>query len=243
MNDIKKTFFISDLHLEESRPQMVKKFIELLSICKTSAEALYILGDFFEVWIGDDEISPFHTEIKTQLKTATQNGLRIYFMSGNRDFLIGKKFIRETGCILLKEEEKISLYGTSVLLMHGDTLCTQDHAYLKARKFAYNPLVQWLFLKIPLAYRKKIANNLRMKSLRHTQTTPKIIMDVTQEEVERVMKKHQSDYLIHGHTHRPMTHHFTINGRSATRQVLAAWHESGNAFIWDETGEKNAIEF
>lgn len=241
MANTRKTLFISDLHLEEIRPEITHQFLTLLNQCDDKVDALYILGDLFEVWIGDDDETLFHKKIMQALKEATNKGLRIYFQHGNRDFIIGKKFLRNTGCQLLPDEKKIILYGTPVLLMHGDTLCTQDHAYLKARKLGHNRLLQFLFLLLPLSTRKKFADKMRAKSARHTQSVPKEIMDVTQSEVERVMQKHNVTHLIHGHTHRPQTHHFTLNNQPATRFVLGAWHECGNAIIWNDAGKSEWI--
>ena len=244
MTNHRKTLFISDLHLEEGRPDITRQFLQLLQNSPNNdVDALYILGDLFEAWIGDDDDTPFHREIIQALKTATQKGLPIYFLRGNRDFLIGKRFMRETGLKLLADEEKIMLYGTPVLLMHGDTLCTRDIAYLKWRKKSHNPILNTLcFSMWPLAFRRKFANKMRAKSAVHTQTVKKEIMDVTQEEVERVMQKHQVHHLIHGHTHRPNIHQFALDNTSATRIVLGAWHAHGHALIWDETGNRQLTE-
>jgi UDP-2,3-diacylglucosamine hydrolase len=242
MSDRRKTLFISDLHLEENRPDITRQFLQLLHNCDSSVDALYILGDLFEAWIGDDDDTPFHREIIHALNAATQKGLPIYFMYGNRDFLIGKKFLRETGCKLLADEEKISLYGTPVLLMHGDTLCTQDIPYLKARKKGRNRFLQFLFLALPLKTRKNFANKMRAKSAQHTQSAPAEIMDVTQNEVERIMQKHGVNILIHGHTHRPAFHPFSMHGSTATRIVLAAWHDRGSMLMWDQTGKKEWVQ-
>lgn len=237
----RKTLFISDLHLEESRPDITQAFLSLLNHCDFSVDALYILGDLFEVWIGDDHHTPFHSQIIEALQKATKRGLPIYFIYGNRDFLIGKKFLQKTGCQLLADEEKISLYGTPVLLMHGDTLCTQDIAYLKARKKGRNRFLQFLFLSLPLKIRERIANKMRAKSAKHTHNTAPEIMDVTEGEVLRVMQKHEVQVLIHGHTHRPAIHSFLLNHSPANRIVLAAWHERGSALIWDEQGGKTFL--
>lgn len=235
--NLRKTLFISDLHIEESRPDIAEQFLKLLHHSDTSIDALYILGDLFEVWIGDDDDTPLHREIIRALKSATQNGLNIYFMYGNRDFMIGKRFLRETGCQLLSDEEKISLYGTPVLLMHGDTLCTRDIAYIKARKLGRNRLLQFIYSRLPLSTRRHIANKMRAKSMRHTQSVATDIMDVTPEEVERIMHHHAVSHLIHGHTHKPAFHTLTVANIPATRIVLPAWHDRGSVLIWDETGQ------
>ena len=238
----KKTLFISDLHLEENQPEITRQFLQLLAECDSTCDALYILGDLFEAWIGDDEDTPLHHQIIHALKSATDKGLSIYFLHGNRDFLIGKKFLRATGCKLLSDEEKIILYGIPVLLMHGDTLCTRDIAYLKARKKSRNHFLQFLFLSLPLTFRRKIADNMRKKSERYKENVSMEIMDVTQEEVERVMQKHHVYHLIHGHTHRPATHQFSLQQAKAERIVLPAWHGHGSVLIWDETGQKTLLD-
>lgn len=233
-NSRKKTLFISDLHLDENHPSITGHFLSLLNQCDTTVDALYILGDLFEAWIGDDDTTPFHQQITEALRAATKRGLPIFFIHGNRDFLIGRGFLKATGCQLLAEEEIIFLYGTPVLIMHGDTLCTRDMAYLKWRRIARNRFLQWLFLTLfPLNSRKKIANKMRAKSARYTQQASQEIMDVTQEEVVRVMEKHQVRFLIHGHTHKPGVHEFTIQHQPATRMVLGAWHNNASVLVWD----------
>ena len=239
---MQKTLFISDLHLDENAPEITFQFLQLLKQCDKSIDALYILGDLFEAWIGDDHDTPFHRSIIQALRAASDKGLKIYFMYGNRDFLIGKKFLQASGCKLLADEEKISLYGTPVLLMHGDTLCTKDLAYLKARKKGRNWLYQTIFLWMPLSYRLNFAERMRQKSAAYKKTATIEIMDVTQEEVERVMQKHRVQFLIHGHTHRPAFHPLKIDGESAIRIVLPAWHGRGKALVWKENGDYNFSE-
>lgn len=238
-----KTLFISDLHLDENEPKITQDFLALLASCDASVDAIYILGDLFEAWIGDDDDTPFHRKIIQALYTVTRKGLPIYLLYGNRDFLIGKKFLRETGCQLLADEEKIILYGEPVLLMHGDTLCTRDAAYIKSRKKTRNVFIQTLFLLLPLSIRKKIADKMRAKSMAYIKSAPTEIMDVTQEEVERVMKKHHVKYLIHGHTHKPAFHELTLNQQPATRMVLGAWHDGANMIEWQTSGEKKWVRF
>ncbi|MEO8402061.1 MAG: UDP-2,3-diacylglucosamine diphosphatase [Gammaproteobacteria bacterium] len=232
---------ISDLHLEESRPDIVELFTKFLTECVATADALYILGDFFEMWIGDDDLSPFNLMIITALKKATDQGLAIYFMHGNRDFLIGKKFSRLTGCKLLPEEYVVELAGVPILLMHGDVLCTQDLAYLKFRKKARNWFFQKFVLLQSLKRRRAIAERYRAGSKAHTSTTSAAIMDVTQSEVMRMMQKHNVQHMIHGHTHRPAVHEFELNGSTATRTVLGPWHEDGSALICKSDGSRELI--
>ena len=235
---------ISDLHLEENRPDIAGLFLKFLanSIANTKIDELYILGDFFEYWIGDDDLTLFHQKIINALKQATKQGLAIYFTHGNRDFLIGKKFLHETGCQLLPDEYIADLYGTPTLLMHGDTLCTLDVAYLKFRKKSRS----WLFKKImslkSLEKRRALVKNYRAKSQAYTSTTADHIMNVTQDEVERVMLKHKVQHLIHGHTHRPDCHPFILNNQIATRTVLGAWHNDGYILMCHDDGSQHVIQ-
>ncbi len=233
--------FISDLHLEEKRPEIADLFMQFLTEYTAPANSLYILGDFFEVWLGDDDLTPFNQMIINALKKATQNGLAIYFMHGNRDFLIGKNFLRMTGCQLLSDEYVTDIFGVPTLLMHGDTLCVDDVKYLKFRKKSRSWLFKTIISFYSLKRRQKIAENYRKASKAHTSTTPDHIMDVTQAEVLRVMQKHQVQHMIHGHTHRPFVHHFELNEAPATRTVLAAWHEQGSALICKKDGAREMV--
>jgi UDP-2,3-diacylglucosamine hydrolase len=236
------TLFISDLHLEESRPEMTEIFIKFLKNQASIANALYILGDFFEFWVGDDDSSVFADSIRKNLAVATRQGLPIYILHGNRDFLLKKKFFRETGCQLLSEETVIDLYGVPTLLVHGDTLCIEDIAYLKARKYVRNWLVQTLFLLKSFKKRQAIVAGFRSASKTHTATAPDNIMDVTKAEVERIMLKHRVQHLIHGHTHRQAQHQFQLNNQPATRTVLGAWHEHGNVLVCHPDGKQEFID-
>jgi len=225
------TLFISDLHLDESQPAITQQFLQLLGeIRPPVVHALYILGDLFETWIGDDVGIPQHRKIIDAMKAASVRGVPIYFLCGNRDFLIGRQFLHETGCQLLQDESRLSIHGQQILLMHGDTLCTHDLAYMKARKILRNPVLRALFLCLPAGIRKKIAAFLRKKSRQHTSMTANEIMDVTEEEVLRILKKHNASLIVHGHTHRPGFH--------PERIVLGAWHDYPNMLVWDENGEK-----
>lgn len=233
--------FISDLHLDKNHSDIAEIFQRFLSQQAKHAKALYILGDFFEAWIGDDDLTDFNKSIIKALKDSTDSGLPIYFMHGNRDFLIGKKFSQATGCKLLPEEYVVDIYGTPTLLMHGDTLCTRDVKYLKFRKKVRCWLVQKFILLKSLEKRRAIADHYRAGSKSHVAMLPDNIMDVTQEEVERVMKKHQVQHLIHGHTHRQAVHTFELNHKLATRTVLGAWHEFGNVLVCDESGKQEFV--
>ncbi len=233
--------FISDLHLEAQNPYITDLFIQFLRNITAGENSLFILGDFFDRWIGDDDLTPFNQMIIAELKKATDNGLSIYIMHGNRDFLIGKKFLQMTGCQFLPDEYQIDIFGVPTLLMHGDSLCTRDVAYQKFRKKSRS----WIFKKLislkSLEKRRQMAERYRAASKAHTSTTAENIMDVTDDEVYRVMRKHHVQHLIHGHTHRPAVHEFKLDDKDATRTVLAAWHDHGSALICREDGSREAI--
>lgn len=231
---------ISDLHLEEKRPDITRAFLHFLVTRARQAEALYILGDFFEVWIGDDGMTPFQHEIAGALRELSDSGTRIYLMHGNRDFLIGKRFCREAGCTLLSAPHKVQMGGEPVLLMHGDSLCTLDVGYMKLRRWLRNPLSLLILRNLPLATRQKLARKLRNESRAQTRMKASEIVDVTPEEVVRVMAEHGVRTLIHGHTHRPAIHELNVNGQPARRIVLGDWDRQGWALQVDEDGFNQA---
>jgi UDP-2,3-diacylglucosamine hydrolase len=239
---VNKTLFISDLHLEEDQPDIAGIFLRFLQNEARGADSLYILGDFFEAWVGDDDLTVFHRSIIAALRATTAAGLPIYIMRGNRDFLLGQRFMRASGCRLLPDEVVLDLAGVPTLLLHGDQLCTADTAYMKFRKKSRNWLVQKLFLLKSLKKRQAIAANMRAKSKLHTSNAPQYLMDVTQAEVERMMAKHKVQHLIHGHTHRPAVHQFTLDNAPATRTVLAAWHDKGNVLVVNRDGTQQAVD-
>jgi len=238
MSDIRKKIFISDLHMDADHPEISLKFNQLIREDNSRTDAVYILGDLFEAWIGDDDDSAFQRETIKNIRYAVDSGLKIYVMRGNRDFLLGDKFLHETGCHLLQDEEKIDVYGTPVLLMHGDSLCTNDEKYQRLRKYSRNKVLQKLFLNFPLSFRKKIAEKARAASNKHTGKTDMATMDVSQHAVKETMQKHDVQYLIHGHTHQPDIHMFAWNGKNCERIVLPAWHDGGTIFEWYSNGEK-----
>ncbi len=229
------TYFISDLHLDESRPQITEIFFNFLRTTIPNADALYILGDLFEVWIGDDEKTPLQLSVAKALSDLAEYHVPVYFIHGNRDFLIGKKFAKLAKIKLLKDPTCINLYGQPTLLMHGDTLCTKDVAYLKFRKKVRNPILQKLFLLTSLKRRKKIAQKYRQGSEHHKTTKDLSIMDVTQDAVCQTMQHFKVQRLIHGHTHRPDLHTFQLNQHKAERIVLASWHVKGQCLSIDKT--------
>ncbi|MEX2474174.1 UDP-2,3-diacylglucosamine diphosphatase [Marinobacter sp.] len=217
------TLFISDLHLEESRPDITEAFLGFLETRARGVEQLYILGDFFEAWIGDDERTPLQDQVAHALKILSDSGTAIFLMHGNRDFLIGEDFCARAGATLLDDPTVVDLYGTPTLLMHGDSLCTADVEYQKFRENMRNPQWQQMILQRPLADRQQMARQLREISMAKNQGKEEIIMDVTPEEVVKVMEEHGVQRLIHGHTHRPAEHPLEASGKPAKRIVLGDW--------------------
>lgn len=232
--------FISDLHLEAERPDITRAFLHFLSTRARTAEALYILGDFFEAWIGDDGMDEFQHSIARALRELSDSGTRTFLMHGNRDFLIGQAFCREAGCTLLRDPSLIDLDGEKILLMHGDSLCTLDAAYMKLRRWLRNPLTLFILRNLPLATRHKLARKLRKESRAQTRMKASEIVDVTPAEVEKIMRDKGVRILIHGHTHRPAVHELEIDGRPARRIVLGDWDSQGWALEADEQGLQQA---
>jgi len=222
------TLFIADLHLQTEEPAITAGFLRFLHGEARSADALYILGDLFEAWIGDDDPNPLHREIACAIKSLADSGVPCYFIHGNRDFLIGKRFATESGMQLLPEEKVLDLYGRRVLIMHGDTLCTDDPGYLAFRAKVHTPWIQKLFLALPLFIRRRIAQKMRDDSKAANSSKSMEIMDVNAQAVVEVMEKHHVQWLIHGHTHRPDIHTLDANGKTAHRVVLGAWHTQGS---------------
>ncbi len=219
-----ETLFISDLHLSPNHPGILELFLRFLSTRARSAQQLYILGDLFDAWIGDDDDSPPGPAVRAGLRALTASGTHCFLMHGNRDFLIGRAFARDTGCTLLRDPTRIDLDGTPTLLMHGDLLCTDDVAYQRFRRRIRNRLVQRLFLWKPLASRRSVAADYRRKSGAATANKAEGIMDVNSETVNVHLRRHGARTLIHGHTHRPADHRFTLDGQEVARHVLADWH-------------------
>ena len=226
--------FISDLHLAPERPEITRAFYDFLECEAVNAQALYILGDLFEAWVGDDDPSQFLAEIVARLRAVSDTGTELYFLHGNRDFMVGKRFAKAAGCTLLPEHHVIDLYGEKVLLLHGDTLCTEDIAYQKFRRKVRNPVGTWLLNRLPLNKRLQIAADWRAKSMNANSNKASNIMDVTASEVERLMAKYGVTRMIHGHTHRPDRHQHN-NGE---RIVLGDWHDKG----WVLAADNNHLE-
>ncbi|GFE79737.1 UDP-2,3-diacylglucosamine hydrolase [Steroidobacter agaridevorans] len=233
------TLFISDLHLDGERPDITAQFLQFLDHEARQAAGLYILGDLFEAWIGDDDPDPDKRRVIAALKSLTGGGVPVYFIHGNRDFLIGRRFARETGVKLLPDGTMIELYGKRVLLMHGDTLCIDDPDYQRLRRIVRNPLVQFVLRCLSLGQRQKLAAKMRAGSKKHIESmdrTQPQIMDVNQGAVYRTFEQEHADVIVHGHTHRPAIHDVDVGGHVAKRIVLGDWYEQGSVLRWNEQG-------
>ncbi len=233
------TLFIADLHLCHEEPAITAGFLRFLQREAPSADALYILGDLFEAWIGDDDPNPLHQQIAAALRQLT---IPCYFIHGNRDFLLGKRFAKAAGLTLLPEEKILTLYGRRLLIMHGDTLCIDDHGYQRFRRRMHQRWLQRLFLSLPLFVRQCIAQKMRAGSQQVNSSKDMTIMDVNQQAVEEVMRRDDVTTLIHGHTHRPAVHTLEINHQAAQRVVLGAWHQEGSA-VKVSAGKISLISF
>ncbi len=233
--EVAHTLFISDCHLEKTRPHIIRRFQTFLTEQAPQADALYILGDLFDYWIGDDDgIIRFSDSIKALRKLSRQT--HIYFMHGNRDFLIGKEFARQANCTLLKQPKAIDLYGQRTLILHGDMLCTQDRAYHRYRRIVQNPVTKWLHQKLSIKMRLKIAQQLRNISKETVQNTPPSIMDVHSATVIAYFQRYNVNQMIHGHTHRPATHTVNLNDQMAQRIVLGDWYQRGSYLRVEKNG-------
>ena len=220
--------FVSDVHLDASTPEATEQFLEFLRTRAADAEALYILGDLFETWVGDDDPDPAKARVCEGLRTLTTGGTGCFVLHGNRDFLIGRDFCRNTGSRLLADPIVLDLDGERVLLTHGDALCTDDHSYQELRSIVRTPEWQRRFLSLPLADRELLASKARAGSRDHTSRTIPNIMDVNEDAVSAAFRATRVRRIIHGHTHRPAVHDTAIEGEPAQRMVLGAWYEEGS---------------
>jgi UDP-2,3-diacylglucosamine hydrolase len=232
------TLFISDLHLKGEQPETIRLFLDFLAERAIQAEALYILGDLFEAWLGDDLLLPGYEPVLEALKRLSDSGVPLYIMHGNRDFLLGKRFEQLSGATLIDDPSVINLYGTPTLLMHGDLLCTDDQPYQAMRRQLRDP--QWCdaFLAKSPQERIDFARELRERSRKETGEKAEAIMDVNAATVAQTLRDHQVVRLIHGHTHRPAVHPLEVDGQAAHRFVLGDWGSRGSVLVCDETGCK-----
>ena len=229
--------FISDLHIAWDKPEITKRFLSFLENRAPQATALYILGDLFDAWVGDDDFSAPNGNIRAALKTLTASGTQVCLQLGNRDFLLGQRFCHETGVALLEDSVVIDLFGVQTLLMHGDLLCTDDVAYQAFRAKSRSSEWQQNVLAKPLFVRLLAARWYRFRSYLHKRKKSQAIMDVNQDTVAQAMRENNCLRLIHGHTHRPYIHQLDIDGKAAQRFVLADWSkDKGEALVWDNSG-------
>lgn len=232
------TLFISDLHLSSQRPEKLALFKKLMAGPAKKADAFYILGDLFDdFWIGcDDQHLPNPEVISTLHNYSNDKQTQLFIMRGNRDFHLNEDFARATGCELIDDPSEIVLDGKKVLIMHGDSLCTDDVKYQNWRRFITNPFVKWIYSIMPLVLRKRIAHGVRAYTAEAVQKKLPEIIDVSQISVVETMNSFDVTTLIHGHTHRQAMHEIEINGKPATRIVLGDWYEQDCILIHDERG-------
>lgn len=230
------TLFISDLHLDANLPELTRLFERFTHEQASQAEALYILGDLFEAWVGDDDDRPQTELFVSNLRALSNQGVPLYVMHGNRDFLFSSGFVARTGCKLLSEPSLIDLYGTPTLILHGDSLCTDDVRHQESRALLRSQKWKEEFLAQPLSRRIELAQEYRSMSREHLRNMPEAIMDVNAQAVKQLMREHGVTQMIHGHTHRPAIHDFTLDEAPARRIVLGDWGRYGSVLSCDENG-------
>ena len=228
--------FASDLHLDPARPEITSHFLGFLQGPAREAGALYLLGDLFEAWLGDDAPGPLGQRVIDALAALSGAGVALFVMQGNRDFLLGQAFCEAAGGTLLTDPTIVTLGTERVLLTHGDALCTSDEGYQRLRSLVRDREVQRAFLALPVERRRDLATQARAGSRAHLAAADEYITDVSQAAVERVLADAGVSILLHGHTHRPGIHRFSAAGRDSTRIVLGDWHRQGSVLRWDETG-------
>jgi len=227
-----KTLFVSDLHLDAASPEIARQFHAFLAGEARSAAALYILGDLFEAWLGDDDPDPSARSTVAALRALVDAGVPCFVMHGNRDFLIGERFCRETGATLVEDGTVVEVHGERVLLMHGDALCTDDVSYQRLRRIVRSPVVRWVFRHMTLEQRRALARKMRAGSREHVGMTAPEIMDVNAAAVAQAFRAAGVRTLIHGHTHRPAVHELDVDGAPSRRIVLGDWYSQGSVLEW-----------
>jgi UDP-2,3-diacylglucosamine hydrolase len=228
--------FISDLHIDDSRPAITEQFLSFLAAEARDAEALYILGDLFESWVGDDAADAAQSAAITGLHALTSQGVPCFVMHGNRDFLLAAQFCRMSGAQLLPDPLIVTLYGEPVLVTHGDALCTDDRAYQRLRATVRDADWQRQFLALSIASRRALAGAARVGSQAHTAAVEYAITDVNADSVAAALRGAGTATLLHGHTHRPAIHPLQVDGRPCTRIVLGDWYDQGSLLRWDRNG-------
>jgi UDP-2,3-diacylglucosamine hydrolase len=227
---------VSDLHLDAARPEIARQFTAWLAGPARAARALYVLGDLFEAWIGDDDPDPHKREVVGALRALADRGVALYFMHGNRDFLLGERFCRDTGGSLLVDPTIAEYAGRRVLLTHGDALCTDDAPYQRLRALVRDPVWQAQFLALSIEQRSALAAEARAGSRAHTGAQAPMLMDVNPEAVASAFRSAAVDTLVHGHTHRPGVHALEVDGTARTRIVTGDWYSQGSVLSWDTDG-------
>lgn len=230
------TLFVSDLHLEADRPEIADQFLRFLETEALNSDGLYILGDLFESWVGDDDPNEHYAWIKQGLRKLSNKKIPVLFMHGNRDFMIGEGFAAETGAKILADPHIAHIHGEDVLLSHGDAYCTDDAEYQAIRKMTRDPEWQALMLSKSLEERLAFAAEARAASLVHSEKIDQSIADVNPGAIEAAFREAGVSLMLHGHTHRPAVHDIDIDGRAATRIVLGDWYEQGSVVRWDDDG-------
>jgi UDP-2,3-diacylglucosamine hydrolase len=230
------TLFISDLHIDASCRPIIRQFTEFLQTQARGADALYILGDLFDSWVGDDAPDAGQSAAIAAIKSLTASGVPCFVMHGNRDFLLGTRFCADTGARLLPDPVMVTLYGEPVLVMHGDALCTDDHAYQRLRATVRDADWQQQFLALSVAARRALAGAARTGSQAHMASMEDAITDVNADSVAAALRAAGTSILLHGHTHRPGMHSLSVDGRKCTRIVLGDWHNQGSLLRWDSSG-------
>jgi UDP-2,3-diacylglucosamine hydrolase len=231
---------VSDLHLDAGRPATTAEFTAFLRGPARDAVALYVLGDLFEAWIGDDDPDPGKRAVVAEFAALSAAGVALHFMHGNRDFLLGARFCAETGGTLLVDPTIVEYAGRRALLTHGDALCTDDVPYQRLRALVRDPKWQAAFLGLSVAQRTALAAEARAGSKAHTATQHTMLMDVNAAAVAAVLRAANVDTLVHGHTHRPGRHHLEVDGRPRTRIVTGDWYHAGSWLAWDAAGIRAA---
>ncbi len=228
MSASRHSLFASDLHLDSEAPWAIDAFLKFLAGPARAADSLYLLGDLFEAWVGDDDDDPANTRACDGLAALSASGVPVYALHGNRDFLLGDGFEKRTGVKLLPDPVMADVHGVPTLLSHGDVFCTEDWPYQELRSIVRRPRWQRRFLSLPLATRRTLASAARAGSKEHTERQVPVLMDVNPDAVTRAMRATGAHRLIHGHTHRPAIHRFDVDGKPAERVVLAPWYEAAS---------------